>query len=198
MPNDCFETENDLLVALKTGDHRAFEQLYNQYKRQIYYNIYKLVHSEAIAEELTHDVFLKVWQSRSLIVVTQSFPAFLRRIATNIAIDFYRKAALDKKLRAELVAHATEFYDPFEEEVLSVDHHAFIRSLLEKLPPRRREIFSLCKLEGKSYADVAHLLGIGTGTVNDHIVKATKLIKQELMKHQNNWLLVLLFIAFSS
>jgi len=196
MPQNCFETENDLLVALKAGDHQAFAQLYHQYKRQIYYNIYKLVHTEAIAEELTHDVFLKVWQSRSLIVETQSFPAFLRRIATNIAIDFYRKAALDKKLRTELVARATEFYDPFEEEASGSDHHAFIRSLLEKLPPRRREIFSLCKLEGKSYADVAHLLGIGTGTVNDHIVKATKLIKQELMKRRNNWLLVLL-LAFS-
>jgi|SRR5690606_36386157 len=197
MPKGCFETENDLLVALKTGDHRAFEQVYNQYKRQLYYNIYKLVHSEAIAEELTHDVFLRVWQSRNLIVVTQSFSAFLRRIATNIAIDFYRKAALDKKLRTELVIRATEFYDPFEEEALNLDHRVFIRSLLEKLPPRRREIFSLCKLEGKSYADVAHLLGIGTGTVNDHIVKATKLIKQELMKHQNNWFLVLLLTAFS-
>ncbi len=197
MPGRCNEEEKDLLVALKTGDHRAFEQLYNQYKRLIYYNIYKLVHRQEVAEELTHDVFLKVWQLRGSIATTQSFPAFLRRIATNMAIDFYRKAAADKKLRAELVAVATELYDPFGDEMTGLENSAVIQSVLEKLPPRRREIFSLCKLEGKSYAEVAQLLGIGTGTVNDHIVKATKFIRSELLKQQNDWLLMVLLVTFS-
>ncbi len=197
MPRRYHEEEKDLFVALKAGDHRAFEQLYNQYKRPIYYNIYKLVHRQDVAEELTHDVFLKVWQLRESITVSQSFPAFLRRIATNLAIDFYRKAALDKKLRAELVKVATEFYDPFGDEMIGTENKAAIQSVLEKLPPRRREIFCLCKLEGKSYAEVAQLLGIGTGTVNDHIVKATKFVRSELLKHHDDWLLMVLLVVFS-
>ena len=197
MSERCHEEEKDLLVALKAGDHRAFEQFYNQYKRPIYYNIYRLVHRQEVAEELTHDVFLKVWQLRSSIAIAQSFPAFLRRIATNLAIDFYRKAALDKKLRAELAAAATEFYDPFSDEMTGAENSAVIQSALEKLPPRRREVFSLCKLEGKSYAEVAQLLGIGTGTVNDHIVKATKFIRSELLKEHDDWLLMILLVAFS-
>jgi len=195
MPHDDRKSEIDLVNALKKGSHQAFEQLYHQYKRPIYLNLHRLVHQHEVAEELTHDVFLRIWQLREEINADKSFPAFIRRIAANLAIDFYRRAALDKKIQEELISAATERFSSLVEEINCAENQVIIKSVMQKLPPRRREIFMLCKLEGKSYSEVAHLFGISQGTVNDHIVKATKFLRSELAKHYpHSYPLFFLFI----
>ena len=93
MPLNDQTSEVYLVNALKKGSHQAFEQLYHQYKRPTYLNLFRLVHQHEVAEELTHDVFLRIWQLRAQINAAKSFGAFIRRIATNLAIDFYRWAA---------------------------------------------------------------------------------------------------------
>lgn len=195
MPNRD-ESEITLLTALKAGSHSAFECLYHRYKRLIYYNLNRLVHQHEMAEELTHDVFLKVWQLRDTIDTSKSFEGFIRRIAGNLAIDFYRRAALDKRMRETLIQTATIFDDPLGEDMDRAENASIIKSILEKLPPRRREIFSLCKLEGRRYTEVAEMLGIGEGTVNDHIVKATKFIRSELAKHPDGYVALLLMTIY--
>lgn len=197
MPVPDVHTEKALLIALKNSDQAAFEQLYHRYKRPIYYNLHKLVHLREVAEELTQDTFLKVWQQRRILDVEKSFQAFLRRIAGNLAVDFYRRAAQDKKLREHLLNFATEHYDPVEIHMNLRENHTAIHVAMEKLPPRRREVFALCKLEGKSYAEAAQLLGISAGTVNDHIVKATKFLREELLRNNPDFCRLLLLIAFS-
>ncbi len=197
MPEIQIAKERSVLIALKTGDQSAFEWLYHQYKRPIYYNLYKLVHQHEVAEELTQDVFLKIWQLRATLDETKSFPAFLRRIAGNLAIDFYRKAAVNKKLQDELVRFASELYDPLESDLQLTENQEAIHAAMGKLPPRRKLVFELCKLEGKSYGEVAQLLGISPGTVNDHIVKATKFLRGELLKNNPDTYLLFFLAAFS-
>src|SRR5690606_31997483 len=102
------KSDKELVRALKSGNHQAFEQLYHQYKRSIYLNLLRLVHQHEVAEELTHDAFLKIWQLRQQLSINKSFSAFLRRIAANLAIDYYRRAALDRKMQEELISVATE------------------------------------------------------------------------------------------
>lgn len=197
MPEFDANNEKNLLTAIKNGDKKAFEQLYHQYKRLIYHNIYKLVHIHEVTEELTQDVFIKIWQQREMLAVEKSFPAFLYRIAGNLTIDFYRRAAQDKKLRENLMQIASEFYNPLEVDITTRENVDKVQSAMRQLPPRRREVFTLCKLEGRSYLEVAALLGISAGTVNDHIVKATKFLRKELMKNNLDFYLVFLLIALS-
>lgn len=190
--------EKEWLVALKLGDHQAFEQLYSHYKRQIYHNLYRLMHQHEVAEELTHDVFLKVWQLRQSIDSDKTFGAFLQKIAGNLAVDYYRRAALDKRMQEELIHTAARHHRATEEHLERAESQELVRSVLDKLPPKRREVFMLCRLEGKSYAEVAQIMGIGVGTVNDHVVKATRFIRAELTKHPDLHLLLMLHMAFSS
>lgn len=190
-------TEKEWLVALKLGDHQAFEHLYSHYKRQIYHNLYRLVHQHEVAEELMHDVFLKVWQLRGCIDSDKSFGAFLQKIAGNLAIDYYRRAALDRRMQEELIYTAMRHEDATEAYLEQAENRELVQSVLARLPPKRREVFMLCRMEGKSYAEVAEIMGIGVGTVNDHVVKATRFIRSELTKHPNLHLLFILQIAFS-
>lgn len=166
-----------LLKALRSGNQQAFEQIYKLYSARIYWNIFKLVKSEDNAKELLQEVFFKIWEKRLNIDPEQSFRSYLFQISKNTVYSYLRKNNLEKQVRDYLKLHHTEGYSHVEEHIEYSESEEFLNQTIAQLPPKRREIFKLCKLEGKSYEEVSAQLGISTSTINDHIVKATKFIK---------------------
>ncbi|WP_316791115.1 RNA polymerase sigma factor [Pedobacter frigoris] len=169
-------TDRELTVQLKQGDRIAFEQLYLIYSPRIYKKILQLVKNVALAEELLQDVFVKIWEKRELIDTEKSFKSFLYRIAQNLVTDLFRRAALDRKMMQTFIAESTELYSPFDEAEESYSK-AILEKAMSTLPPQRKRVYTLIKIEGKSYEEVSALLGISVSTVNDHVVKATKTLK---------------------
>jgi len=170
--------EIQLLIALKSGDRPAFEKIYQHYSPRIFLNILKMVKSVEDAQEILQDVFIKVWEKRALIDPEQSFKSYLFQISKFTVYNFIRKLNLDKKLKAYLSLERTELYTHIEETIACRENDQFILNAIEELPNQRRQIYKLCKIEGKSYAEVGKQLGISASTINDHIVKATKFLKQ--------------------
>lgn len=169
--------EKELVLQLKDGDRKAFELLYHAYKKRVYNNLVKLLHSEPHAEELLQEVFYKVWVKRASLDPEKLFPAYLFRIAANLVVDHFRRATLDQKLQAHLIASGTELYDHLDDLINYKDSQEQLNNAIALLPPQRQKIYSLCKIEGKSYEEVGLLLGISTSTINDHMVKASRVIK---------------------
>ena len=174
------EQEREILLRMKQGDELAFEKIYRLYSPKLYGKLLRLLKSVPQTEEILQDVFLKIWEYRSFIDPEKSFNAFLFKIAENKAYDFFRKAARDKKLEAELIALSTINYIALEEFVADNEKLVLLENAISKLPPQRQQVFRLCKLEGKSYKEVSELLGISLSTISDHIVKATKSIREHL------------------
>lgn len=172
--------DSALASRLKTGDREAFTELYAAYSKRLYLNLVKLVKSESIAEEILQDIFVIIWEKRYEIDIRLSFQSYLFRIGENKVTDFFRKARRDKNLFAQVKRIASEQYSHIEEELLSRENSEFLKKAIDTLPPQRKQIFELCKLHGKSYNEVSILLGISTSTINDHIVKATKSIREFL------------------
>jgi len=150
------------------------------------------VKSEGDAKELLQDVFFKVWTRRELIDPKQSFRSYLFQIAKYTVYNFMRKKNLDKQVQDYMRQHQSEGYSHIEEELYEQESEAWLTQAIEQLPSRRQHIFRLCKIEGKSYAEVSEMLGVSTSTINDHIVKATKFIKEKYQDQGN----VLLLISF--
>ena len=184
--------EKEILCLLKSGDTQALGELYSRNKVQIFANIRRLVKSEDIAEELLQDVFVKVWDKRDLLDPEKSFRSYLFRIAENLVYDFFRKAARDKKLEAHIMSVATELYSHIEETLYTKESTSILNRAVEQLPPQRRRVFTLCKIEGRSYEEVSQLLGISTSTINDHIVKATRSVREYLFLSKDAALLLLI------
>lgn len=189
-------TDDELLVELKAGNQIAFTQFYEKYRRKVYHNLLRLVHDEDTAEDLLQSSFIKVWEKRHLVDPEKSLENYLFRIAANMVTDYYRKVASDKRLEAQLMAVATEFYEHIEATLNYKESNAIIQSAIEKLPPQRRKIFTMCKIEGKSYEEVAELLGVSKSTINDHIVKATRSLREQFFLSQETILLLLLAYYF--
>ena len=171
------------VLALKAGDERAFKAVYDHFSHRLYGNLLKLVKSEEIARELLQEMFFKVWEKREHIDPEKSFHAYLFRIAENMAYDFFRKVARDKKLQMHLIARASEAFNHVEERLINKEYHHLLQQAINALPPRRRQVFRLCKLDGKSYEQAALELGLSTSTISDHIVKATHFIRMYCYRH---------------
>jgi len=172
--------EKDLVIRLKDGDTRAFEQIYQLYSSRLLGFLIKLVKSDLYAAELLQDTFIKLWDNRMNIDPNQSFRSYLFRIAENSVYDFFRKAARDKKLQAAIIKSACEKYQHVEENLVTKENEQILQEAINLLPPKRRLVFQLIKIEERSYDEVSTLLNISESTINDHIVKATKTIREDL------------------
>jgi len=172
--------EKDLVIRLKDGDTRAFEQIYQLYSSRLLGFLIKLVKSDLYAAELLQDTFIKLWDNRMNIDPNQSFRSYLFRIAENSVYDFFRKAARDKKLQAAIIKSACEKYQHVEENLVTKENDQILQEAINLLPPKRRLVFQLIKIEERSYDEVSTLLNISESTINDHIVKATKTIREDL------------------
>ena len=186
--------EKEQLSRLKEGDQVAFEKIYDRYSTRVFQNTLRLTKSQDIAEELLQETFYRIWEKRSLIDTNKPIKAYLFRIAENLAYDHFRKIAKDKVLSQQLIDIASQYYDHIDEMIESKENNQILQSAIAALPPKRREIFLLCKFEGKSYREVSVLLGISESTINDHIVKAMRFLK-EYFGHSGEAALTM-FIAY--
>lgn len=176
--------EKYLLEQLIAGDEAAFKQLYFLYSERLYGNLLKLLKSESIAQEILQDVFMKIWDHRQHIDTEKSFRSYLFRIAENMVCNFYKKASREKALLQQLVSKSSEEYAHVEETLFSKEQKSFLHNAIESLPPQRKQVFELCKVEGKSYDEVSGLLGISISTISDHIVKANRCLREYCIKNK--------------
>jgi len=179
MKNQGVYNEANLLFLLKDGNSNALQQVYNIYGHRLYINILKLVKDETTARELLQDVFIKLWRNRETANIND-LSAYLFTISTNCIYDFFRKERTKQRHIALILPIATQHYNNIEEAINNKETTLLLHKALNALPVKRRQVFELCKLEGKSYAEVSTLLGISVSTINDHIVKATKVLQQHL------------------
>ncbi len=186
--------EKKLVLNLRRGDHIAFQTLYHFYSTFIYARLKALMHQQEWVEEIHQDVFLKIWEHRAGLNAEIPFKAILLRTAKSLSIDFYRKALRDKNMYNQLLDMASEYYESSIFEVDSSSMNEALFKAIEKLPPKRKQVFSLIKMEGKKYEDVAISLGISLSTVKDHMAKAMASLRIEMDK-QYQILFVLGFIS---
>lgn len=186
--------EDNWILLLKNGNASAFELLYRKHRVNLFANIFKLVKDEDVALDILQDVFTSIWQNREKLDLDKSFNAFLYNIAKNKVYDFFRRASRDLKAQDHLIASLknNESLSPDQEHALKEDI-AVLNSAIDSLPAKCREVFKLCKIEGKSYEEVAEMLNISMATVNNHIVKATKILKKNLTRFH---FILVLFLFF--
>ena len=169
-------TEIALVEKLNEGNTAAFDELYFRYHKMVFANIYKLVKKQEEAEELLQDVFVALWHNRSKIDSHQALAGWLAVVGHNKAINHLQKniksILIEQNIDPIEIGDFSEMPDPALDLQLGLLNEA-----IGKLSPVKKQAFTLCKLEGKTYAQAASILNISPNTVKEHIVLATKFIK---------------------
>jgi len=192
MINENFQDEKKWISLLKEGNREAFDVLYNFYSKGIYNRILAMIKIPEVTDELLQDIFLKIWEKRIDINESLSFQAWLYKIAENIIFDYYRRLALDIKMRKYMLETYVELYNHTEDYILNKERVQLLDTALKLLPPQRQAIFKLCKLEGKSYEEAASLLNLSTSTVSNQLVKATKNIKEYIFFNSREFMIFII------
>lgn len=172
------EKERLLLAELREGSEKAFDVLYKLYREQLYGTIFRLIKFHEFAEEILQDVFIKVWLNRDTIDLSKSFSAYLNTIAKNTTYDYFRKIASDNA-KIEQMISIMKSYEPatVESAIALKEVQSHLDEILVKIPAKCREVYVLCKIEGRSHEEVSKLLNVSKSTINNHIMKASRIVK---------------------
>lgn len=179
--------------AFKNGDTKAFEKLFYRHHKKLYAFLYRLLNSKEDAEEIVQDTFVKIWEKRDEFIEGYSFDSFLFTIAKNAFLNLNRKKVNKKVFEDhldfldEISSAKTDDYVIFEET------RQIINTIIEGLPPKRKDIFLLRRIEGLSRQEIADKLGISIITVDSQLMKANSYMKDELKKY--SLLLLILFLS---
>ncbi|WP_290709487.1 RNA polymerase sigma-70 factor [Flavihumibacter sp. CACIAM 22H1] len=193
--NHSNHTDKKLLEELKDNSEAAFSELYQRYHQGIYAYLLNYVKLPPLAEDLVHEVFLKLWEARQRINVSGTAIAYLHGISRNLALDTLKHLSKNTQLQQELI----EWMHPSFMELESDNKEsAFLEELFRKavsdLPPQRRKIFILCKLNGKTYREAAHELGISHSTVKEHIAESLLFLRRQLAGINQSLLFIGIFL----
>ncbi|MEX0906517.1 MAG: RNA polymerase sigma-70 factor [Balneolaceae bacterium] len=163
-----------LLLRIKENDQEALEKLFQRYYYRLCDFVFQYVRRVDLAEEAVSDVFLKIWKNRYKIDISTNFKAYIYRAARNQALNYIQKEQKNwEPLEDMLPVKASGEYHP-DEELIFQELEKHIEVLINKLPPRRKLIFKLSRIEGFTYREIADILSISIHTVQNQMVKAVK------------------------
>lgn len=188
--------ERSLLLQLAAGQEKAFDALYQHYHGLVHSFIQKFVKSPNFAEDLAQEVFIKIWNHHKEMAAVDSFRAFLLTTTRNHTLDFLKRAARLEAAQAEILRHAQIARSNTSETLVLQEYLDQLRIVYERLPEQTQRVFALVKGEGKSYEEVAAILGISRTTVKKHIVRSNKAFKGTIENELGMSLSLLLLLFF--
>ncbi|MEO5593355.1 MAG: sigma-70 family RNA polymerase sigma factor [Chitinophagaceae bacterium] len=180
-----------LPASIKNGDHTAFLTVYNTLHIKVFRFFLKKVHAGDLAKELTQQTFIRLWQFRHTLSDAHPLEKQLFIIAHSLLVNHFEKESNQKKLKLHHV----------QEEGLNIfshDQHASfelsdrINTAIEMLPPVRKKILILKAFHDYSNKEIAQQMEISVKTVEDHVTRAFRRMKQLMLL-----LLMLVYILLS-
>lgn len=188
------KTQEDLkyIDSILAGDTDAFTALVNKYKDMVFTIIVKIVGNEADAEELSQDVFLKVYHSLGSFKRESRFSTWIYRIAYNAAITKIRKKKQEiQTLNHEVVENYTQ--DDILENVYALtpqQQKSFIDKGLASLPEDDYVMITLYHKEDCSVKEISEITGLSESNVKVKLHRIRKRLQKELNQLMNEHLII--------
>lgn len=169
-------TDEDLMMAYRDGDPRAFENLYQRHKGPVYRYLLRQCRVAAIAEELFQDVWMSLIKARERYQPRAKFTTYLYRVAHNHLIDYYRRQSsgipLSYSEEPDDLSSDVSQNGRLREAAHDLDTRRQVEQLLaliENLPDAQREVFLLREESGLSLEEIAAATGVNVETAKSRL-----------------------------
>lgn len=171
-------------MELARDNEMAFRQLFHYYTPRLLPFVFSIVKSEAVAEEIVQDVFLKLWTNRHDVARKEAPASWLFTIAANQSLTFLRRMSVEKRYIDTIKVQIEEAWlqNPTEDQLLLRENEALLKKALDTLPPQQRRIYTLSRQEGLSHKEIADQLHISPNTVKNHLVTAIRTLREFIRK----------------
>ena len=173
----------DLIRRCQAGSSQAMEELYNRYKCALFNMAFRYTYDRATAEDLLQEIFIKVFTHLGDVRTTQTFTAWVYRIALNTCYSHLRGKRTELQKNVPLADVEGVLHAPADAETA----HDVRRPLDEGialLPEKLRQIFLLHDVQGFKHEEISRMLGLSTGTSKSQLFKARLRLRDFLLKRK--------------
>ena len=194
------EEDRALIAKAQAGDTAAFRSLVERHQRRAFSIAFALVRDENDARELVQDAFLRVFKGLGTFQGGSSFFTWLYRIITNLSIDLKRKPGRSVGGTLNIRGDVESTNDQAENDTENLDFPlisridgsdpgdalrrreigARIQAALDDLPPYHRSVIVMREVEGLSYDEMAHVMGVSKGTIMSRLFHARQKLQRVL------------------
>jgi len=189
------QNEQVLVDRFCGGDHAAFHELVGQYKKKIYYLAYDITGDHHEAEDISQEVFIKMFRSLKTFRRDAKMSSWLYQIAVNASIDSLRKKSskptksLDEfvqpHIQVDLPGSMAQSLDPQRSaEASQIQNH--ISQALQNISPKERTVFVMRHYNDLKLNEIAEILNVTVGTVKSLLFRAIKKLRKELSSYMGH------------
>ncbi|WP_293782772.1 RNA polymerase sigma factor [uncultured Pedobacter sp.] len=170
-----------LLSSLRRGSHQAMAEIYQLHWGDIFDVALKKTGDEALAQDITQEIFISLWENHKTIKLSSSLGAYLHGAVKYKVINYFRSG----NLKAHHYTALSALMD--EKDTIAADHKLILKELhlevdaaIALLPEKMQQVFSMSRKQDKSIKEIASDLDISVQTVKNQISAALKLLKKSL------------------
>ncbi len=189
--------EQKFIKLLKEGKQSAFNRLLDDYQQKVFSTCISFVPNKEDAEDIAQEVFLEIFKSISRFKGDSKLSTWIYRIATNKCLEFIRKKNTKKRfafmqsiLGNEIALDKTTYFTEFNHPGIVLENKeksAIIFKAINSLSENQRAIFTLAKIDGKSYQEIKEITGKSLSSVESIMFRAKKSLKEKLeIFYKNN------------
>ena len=180
-------SESEVVERLKLGDHAAFEEIYRRHRRRVYSVCVRVTRNSAEAEELTQDVFLRLFRKIGTFRGEASFGSWLYRVALNVGLMHARHerlmqfVSLNEDGECEEADDANQQLGQEDAVLVGSVNRITLLAAIQRLAPGYRMVLWLHDVLGYQHAEIAEIMGGTIGTSKSQLQKARMKIRAELL-----------------
>jgi RNA polymerase sigma-70 factor, ECF subfamily len=172
--------EHQQIEALAAGDITAFEMIFKTYYQPLCNYAYTFLRDKEEAEEIVQTTFLSVWEKRGGMTIRTAVKPYLYAMVRNACLNVIKHEKIKQKHAVEEISLSSHSHDSVAHAVASSELESRIHNAMERLPEQCRLVFKLSRFEELKYAEIAEQLGISVKTVENHMGKALKIMREQL------------------
>lgn len=183
-------TDAEIMLRVREGDDPGFNFLIEKYRKPIINFMYRMVHNQAVAEELAQEVFLRVYRSRQTYRAEAKFTTWLYRIATNLGVNHARDTKHERSAQTIYLDQpdaetgttpdVADARPDVEEELLKDERMKAIRKHVMALPERQRTAVLMHKYQGLDYKEIGAVLHLSESATKSLLFRAYQTLREKL------------------
>lgn len=183
-------TDAEIMLRVRDGDDAGYDILIVKYRRPIINFMYRMVHNQAVAEELAQEVFLRVYRSRQTYRAEAKFTTWLYRIATNLGVNYARDTKHERAAQNVYLDQPdpeTGTTPDVADDTASVEEHLVrdermraIRQHVMALPERQRTAVLMHKYQGLDYKQIGEVLKLSESATKSLLFRAYQTLRERL------------------
>ncbi len=176
-------SEKEPLQTILSGNESAFEMIFKAYYQPLCRYAYSFLEDKEEAEEVVQSTFITVWEKRNTLDIQISLKSYLYRMVRNGCLNVIKHEKVKQQHVAHELAVTEVSYESVSQKVYAAELEIKISEAMKALPEQCRLVFQLSRFEELKYQEIADQLKISVKTVENHMGKALKIMREQLKEY---------------